>query len=81
MNRMIRISSAAVGMFLLAGLAYYQGDMDPGAGQQEILAGTAISETVDKTSSPEIAETQPPECDQANDPNHADHEACSDKNL
>ena len=81
MNRMIRISSATVGMFLLAGLAYYQGDMDPGAGQQEILAGTAISEIVDETSSSDIAETQSPECDQATDPNHPDHEACSDQNL
>lgn len=42
MNRVTRISSAAFGMLLLAGLAYYQGNGDPTAGQAGALVGTAV---------------------------------------
>jgi len=44
MNRAMRFSSAAMGMVLLAGLAYYQGRVDPTLGQEDALAGTALAE-------------------------------------
>ena len=47
MNRMIRFSSAAMGMVLLAGLAYYQGRMDQALGQEDKLVGTAFAATGD----------------------------------
>ena len=47
MNRAMRFSSAAVGMVLLAGLAYYQGDVDPTLGQEGALVGTALAEPAD----------------------------------
>jgi hypothetical protein len=43
MNRVTRISSAAFGMLLLAGLAYYQGLPDPMRGEKGSLVGTALS--------------------------------------
>jgi hypothetical protein len=43
MNRVTRISSAAFGMLLLAGLAYYQSLPDPGRGEEGSLVGTALS--------------------------------------
>lgn len=44
MNRVTRFTSAAFGMLLLAGLAYYQGHGDLTAGEQGSLVGTALSE-------------------------------------
>jgi len=43
MNRVTRFSSAALGMLLLAGLAYYQGHEDPMSGEKGSLLGTAVS--------------------------------------
>jgi hypothetical protein len=43
MNRVTRFSSAAFGMLMLAGLAYYQGHEDLAAGEQGSLVGTAIT--------------------------------------
>jgi hypothetical protein len=43
MNRVTRITSAAFGMLMLAGLAYYQGHEDPTTGEQGSLVGTAVS--------------------------------------
>ena len=45
MTRLVRFSSAALGMVLLAGLASYQGRMELGQGEEDILTGTAIVET------------------------------------
>ena len=58
MNRVMRFSSAAVGMVLLAGLAYYQTHPDSALGQEGILTGTAL---------PEQAEPQVPEEALSND--------------
>ena len=44
MNRVTRLSSAAFGMLMLAGLAYYQGHEDPTSGAHGSLVGTALSE-------------------------------------
>ena len=45
MNRPMRFSSAAMGMVLLAGLAYYQGRMDQALGEEDNLVGTALAAT------------------------------------
>ena len=47
MNRAMRFSSAAMGMVLLAGLAYYQGNVDHTSGGEDALAGTALAEMRD----------------------------------
>jgi len=41
----MRFSSAALGMVLLGGLAYYQGDGSLTTGQEAILTGTVISDS------------------------------------
>jgi len=43
----MRFSSAAMGMVLLAGLAYYQGNVDHTLGKEDALVGTALSEPAD----------------------------------
>ena len=43
----MRFSSAAMGMVLLAGLAYYQGNVDHTSGGEDALAGTALAEPAD----------------------------------
>jgi len=43
MNRVTRISSAAFGMLLLLGLAYYQVLPDPTRSQDGALVGTAMT--------------------------------------
>jgi len=55
MSKAIRFSSAAVGMILLAGLAYYQTHPDPARGQEGILTGTALPEPVQAQDSEEPA--------------------------
>jgi hypothetical protein len=45
MTRTLRFSSAALGMVLLAGLAWYQGEGGLTAGQESIMAGTAVSDS------------------------------------
>jgi len=45
MSRLVRISSAAVGMAMLAALATYQGHVDLGEGQEDVLTGTAMAES------------------------------------
>jgi hypothetical protein len=42
MNRVTRFTSAAFGMLMLAGLAYYQGHEDPLTGEHGSLIGTAV---------------------------------------
>ncbi len=55
MNRAMRFSSAAMGMVLLAGLAYYQGSVDPTLGEEDALAGTALAESADINATKELA--------------------------
>jgi ribonuclease Z len=47
MNQTIKISSAAIGMLLLAGLAYYQGRVDQALGEDDALVGTALAASAD----------------------------------
>ena len=47
MNRAMRFSSAAMGMVFLAGLAYYQGNVDHTLGGEDALVGTALTEPAD----------------------------------
>lgn len=42
MTRVTRFTSAAFGMLMLAGLAYYQGHEELSAGEQGALVGTAV---------------------------------------
>jgi hypothetical protein len=48
MNPSMRFSSAAMGMVMLAGLAYYQGRMDQALGEEDKLVGTALAATDDR---------------------------------
>lgn len=79
MSRVIRFSSAAVGMVLLAGLAYYQTHPDPTMGQEDILIGTAIDSALDRTSQEE-GEEQSPDCNpgEANEPGNEADNLCSE---
>jgi hypothetical protein len=47
MTRIKRFSSAALGMVLLAGLAFYQGHGELASSEGNVLSGTAIAETVE----------------------------------
>lgn len=71
MTRILRFSSAALGMVLLAGLAYYQGGMDPTLGQEEILAGTVLAES---------SELQNVDCESSENLNEAQAEYCAANN-
>jgi len=55
MNRAMRFSSAAMGMVFLAGLAYYQGNVDHTSGEEDELVGTALAEPVDIDVTNELA--------------------------
>ncbi|MFC1696596.1 hypothetical protein ACFL1C_10870 [Pseudomonadota bacterium] len=80
MSPLLRYSSAAVGMVLLAGLAYYQGGMEPAAGEQEMLAGTVIPETIENMPVADRNENPESGCEQASETDQADREPCSEKN-
>lgn len=77
MSRLIRFSSAAVGMVLLAGLAYYQGHPDPTAGQEGMLVGTAVEPDSSQPSQEQV-ENQSPECSQSDEPEKSDSGASED---
>lgn len=67
MSRTLKFSSAAIGMVLLAGLAYYQGDTDPARAQSEILTGTVLTEAASQQESTcqdsaESAQQEPGNC-------------------
>jgi ribonuclease Z len=47
MDRFMKITSAALGMVLLAGLAYYQGRVDQANGKQDMMVGTAQAAAMD----------------------------------
>ena len=71
MNRVTRFSSAAFGMLMIAGLAYYQGHEDPLAGEQGALVGTAVNKT------PVQGEI---DCENPADLDDQAREYCEDKN-
>ena len=71
MNRVTRFTSAAFGMLMLAGLAYYQGHEDPLTGEQGSLIGTAV------TTKPELREV---DCDEPTGLNEQDREYCEQNN-
>jgi hypothetical protein len=70
MNRVTRISSAAFGMLLLLGLAYYQVLPDPTRSQDGALVGTAM------TKNPKAAEDK---CDDAASLNEEEARLCAKK--
>jgi len=70
MNRVSRISSAAFGMLLLLGLAYYQVLPDPTRGQDGALVGTAM------TKKPEATEDK---CDDVADLSQEEARLCAAK--
>jgi hypothetical protein len=70
MNRVTRFTSAAFGMLMLAGLAYYQGHDDPLSGEQGSLTGTAVAKQV---------EHQKIDCENLTDLNETDREYCENK--
>lgn len=85
MNRLTRFSSAAFGMVLLAGLAYYQGNPDLDTGDNASLVGTAVidspevEENNEELTTEEVAET---DCDPSKtfeDPNFEDCKKLSQK--
>ncbi len=47
MNRLVRFSSAGLGMVMLAGLASYQGRSELAPDEQDKLSGTALVEVSD----------------------------------
>jgi hypothetical protein len=51
----MRFSSAAMGMVFLAGLAYYQGNVDHTLGEEDELVGTALAERADIDVTKELA--------------------------
>jgi hypothetical protein len=70
MNRVTRFTSAAFGMLLLAGLAYYQGHEDPLTGEHGSLIGTAVIKEPER---PQI------DCDNPATLNEQDLEFCESK--
>jgi len=80
MSRAIRFSSAALGMVLLGGLAYYQTHPDPTMGQEDILIGTAIDSALDQASQEE-GDKQSSDCEhtgEANEPGNEAAKVCSE---
>jgi len=67
---MVRFSSAALGMVMLAGLAFYQGRVEIPPGEEGILSGTALAEP---------AEIAVGECANQAEPEGGDMEACAEK--
>jgi hypothetical protein len=78
MNRIARFSSAAFGMVLLAGLAYYQGHPEMATGEEDSLVGTALAEPQVNEASEESApdEAGRVECDPSKNPEDPDFKDC-----
>ena len=72
MTRLVRFSSAALGMVLLAGLASYQGRVELGQGEEDILTGTVLVETADMNES---------DCEGMAVPDGDDADDCTEKEL
>jgi hypothetical protein len=80
MNRIVRFSSAAMGMVLLAGLAYYQGGMESPVGERDMMTGTAISGQEHADRSEQSAQDSAKNCGQESDPGQADRTNCESEN-
>ena len=81
MNRAMRFSSAAMGMVLLAGLAYYQGNVDHTLGDEDALVGTALTEPadIDVMKKNAIDDVQDNDCKSMADPDHQGADACAEE--
>jgi len=81
MNRVMRFSSAAMGMVLLAGLAYYQGSVDPTLGKEDSLVGTALAQPADIDVTTELAmdEVHDSECESTADLDDASAGECTEQ--
>lgn len=78
MNRVTRFSSAAFGMLMIAGLAYYQGHENITAGEQEVLIGTAIPEASDPAE-PERLEAKANDCEKGSEATEPEEDRCLNK--
>jgi len=72
MSRMVRFSSAALGMVLLAGLAFYQGRVEIPPGEEGVLSGTALAEPGEKPAG---------DCEIKTDRENQEIENCVEKDL
>jgi hypothetical protein len=70
MNRMMRFSSAAFGIILLAGLAFHQGRVELTPGEEDLMSGTAHAESVEIPNG---------NCESMADPNAQGADSCSEK--
>ena len=70
MKRTTRLSSAAFGMVLLGGLAYYQGHPGLATGNEDELVGTALAESHMEKQAADI------ECDPSTDTDSSDLKDC-----
>jgi hypothetical protein len=79
MNRLTKFSSAAFGMVLLAGLAFYQGSPELATGDNDALVGTAvidsqeIEENYEELATEKVAKA---DCDPSKDPEDPNFEDC-----
>jgi len=79
MKSLTKYTSAAFGMALLAGLAWYQGQPDLATGEDTSLVGTALIEpanTKESKDSPVSAESAQTDCDPSKDPEDPDFQDC-----
>ena len=81
MNRAMRFSSAAMAMVLLAGLAYYQGNVDHTLGGEDALVGTALTEPADLNVTKELVvdEMHESECESSAGLNDQGAGDCTEK--
>ena len=81
MNRAMRFSSAAMGMVFLAGLAYYQGNVDHTLGGEDALVGTALTEPADLDVTKELVvdEMHESDCEGSAGLNDQDVGDCTEK--
>lgn len=79
MNRLSKYTSAAFGMALLVGLAYYQGDPKLATGDPGSLVGTAVldaGEAADSTVQPASDTGADVDCDFSDESEDPDFETC-----
>lgn len=70
-----------MGMVLLAGLAYYQGSVDPTLGKEDSLVGTALAEPadIDVTKDLVMDEMHTSECESTADLDDASAGECTER--
>ena len=81
MNRVMRFSSAAMGMVLLAGLAYYQGNVDHTLGKEDALVGTALAKPadIDVTKDLAVDEVHASECESTDGQDDTGNDKCTEQ--